>query len=275
MPWQTSYASAALTTAEADYSTTPPAYQPKTTPPPYGVNYQDESGTITSMATTVFGHEDGDGWSWHISGPTRDQAAIIALGVICGLLTIGLAVLLFFHFYRGGKHLKMTEGELMISPGYQPIGRRKHRRDRTEYSRGLAEDGTSYVAGLNGFYAPRKHRVRRRSQPAAHGENQRAEHWGNPGAQPSGAAFARFPSTGRVYFPPGQGNDQAVPVVQIPMPAQTPQPQRGIEEVMSSVEQSEISSSSSQGRPPAHRQPSVRRYHSRTSSSHGGASERS
>jgi hypothetical protein len=272
MPLQTSYASAALTTAQAEYSTTPPAYPPTTTPPPYGANYQDGFGTITSTATAVFGHEDGDGWSWHISGPTRDQAAIIALGVICGLLTIGLAVLLFFHFYRGGKHLKRTEGELMISPGYQPIGRRKHHRDRKEYSRGLADDGTSYVAGLNGFYAPRKHRVHRRSQPVAHGENQRAGLWGNPGAQP--AAFAQFPGPGRVYFPPGQGNDQAVPVVQVPMPAQTPQPQRGIEEVMSSAEQSEISSSSSQGRPPTHRQPSVRHYHSRTSSSHGGVSGR-
>jgi hypothetical protein len=62
--------------------------------------------------------------------------------------------------------------------------------------------------------------------------------------------------------------------VQVPMPAQTPQPQRGIEEVMSSAEQSEISSSSSQGRPPTHLQSSVRRYHSRTSSSHGGVSGR-
>jgi hypothetical protein len=273
MPGQNSYTSAALTTAQVDYSTAPAAYAPTTTPPLYGINYQDAFGTITTITTTVSGDNDGDEWSGHISGPTRDQGAIIALGVVCGLLTIGLAVLLLFLLYQTRQNLKKTEAELVISPGYQAMGRQKHRRDRTEYGR-ETDDATDYLPGLNGFYAPRKHRGHRRSQPVTRDEYQKAAHWRNVAAQQPAAPYAQFAKPGPVYFSPGQGNEGAVPVVQVPMPAQVPQPQRGVEEVMSSTEHSEVSSSS-QGRPPGHRQSSVRRHHSRTSSSHeGGGSGR-
>jgi hypothetical protein len=270
MPFQTSHTSAALTIAQAGYSTTTPLYAPTTTPPPYGINYQDAFGTIMTITTTVIGDNDGDEWSGHISGPTRDQAAIIALGVVCGLLTIGLAVLLLFLFYQSQQNIKKAEGELVISPGYQAMGRRKHRHDRTEYSRGT-DDATDYPASLNGFHAPRKHRDHRRSQPITHNEYQKAAHWRDVAAQQPAAAYAQFANPGPVYFPPGQGNEQAVPIMQVPVPAQVPQRQRGIEEVTSATEPSEVSSSS-QGQSSAHRQSSVRRHHSRTSSSHGGRS---
>lgn len=277
MPWQNSYTTAAPTNPTIDYSTTAPLCAPTTTLPPYRNIRQDGFITIKTVTTTVFADADSNDWSGQVSGPTRDQGAIIALGVICGLLTVGLAVLLLVLFYQGGKRIKKMEGELVISPGYQAMGRRKHRRDRTEGSNGGTDDMDS-CSDLMGFYAPRKHRRNRRSQPVTCEKYQRAGGnpglWGSAGAQAQPAAYGQFANpTRHMLFQPGQVNEHGVPGVQIPTPAQGSQPRRGIEKVMSSTEQSEVSSSS-HGGPLGHHHSSVRQSHSRTSSSHRGRSGR-
>ena len=161
----------------------------------------------------------------------------------------------------------------MVSPGYQAMGRHKHRRDQTGSSRGGTDDMTDYLPDINSFYAPRRHRVHRRSQPVTQEEYQRAGGnpgmWGNAGVQPPAAAYNQFASPGGPLY--GHENERAIPVVQVPMPAQVSHSQRGIEEVRSNPEQSEVSSSS-QGGASGHRRASVRRHHSKSSTSHGGRS---
>ena len=153
------------------------------------------------------------------------------------------------------------------------MGRHKHLLDRTEYSRG----GTEHMTDCS--YTPRKHRTHRKSQPVTYQEFEGlqkeeispAAQWGIPGAQPHPVtAYTQFANPGApVYFQPHQGNEQPVPIVQIPVNAAPvpPHPMRR-EEATSVAETSEVSSSTQEvPREPGHRHSSVRRRHSRTSSS--------
>jgi hypothetical protein len=266
MSYQPSYyVPAPSTTAGGEYYTSPLAYAPTPTPSPYGNYYQNNGfATIPTPSATTGIIENGDTGdiNGHISCPPRDQAAIIALGVVCGFLAIGLAVLLFFMFFRGHQEQKKMEGELVISSG----GRHRYRSGRTEYSRGTADDMT------DDLFPHHKHRSHRRSQPVTNqefGGLQRhavAAQSANAGVQPPPAAYAQFANAeAPVYFQAGQGAGQAVPVDQVPIPAPAPQPRRGTDDSISGSEQSVMSS-----RIDCPRRTSVRRNQSRISSSLGG-----
>ncbi len=159
------------------------------------------------------------------------------------------------------------------------MARHKHRHDRTAYSRGGTDDMTDYLTRHDGLNIPRKHgRSYRRSQPVTSEEFDgisRAEinpaQWGNSGMQPQSAAYTHFPNLGAsVYFPQGQGNRQAVPMVQGPINGPAPQQQRR-RDGESAGEPSEVSSSSQEEiRGSGHRQSSVQRYDSKASSSARG-----
>jgi hypothetical protein len=171
-------------------------------------------------------------------------------------LAIGIAIL-FLLLFRLCREQSHREGWSVSSDSFR---RHKRRRDRTVYSRGVTNDMTDYL------YTSRKHRGHRRPQPVTNQEFagvQRpamAAQWGNAG---SPAAYAQFANGGvPVYFQAGQGGGPAVPV---PMPAPAPQPQRGIDS-LSGTEQSDVTSRSGCQLP---RHSSVRRNHSRTSSSQG------
>jgi hypothetical protein len=265
---------APTTPAGGEYYTSPPAYALTPAPSPYGNYYQNNgfvslvSVTTSAASTENSGEGENNAWNGQISCPSRDQAAIIALGVVCGLLAIGLAVLLFFMFFRGHQEQKKMEGELVISSG----GKHRHRSGRTEYSRGTSDDMTDYL------FPHQKHRSQRRSQPVTLQEFEglqrpaMAARWANAGVQPPPAAYAQFANPGGpVYFQPGQGTGQAVPVGQVPMPASASQPRRGTDDFTSATEQSEVSS---RGESQVPRRTSVRRNQSRTSSSQGGRSGR-
>jgi hypothetical protein len=265
MNGQNYYPSAAPTAPAGQYFNPPPVYAPATTTSLPYYNYYPNGGLSTSTTTVPTTTSTVDGavetWSNGAVCTKRDQAAIISLGVICGLLAIGIAILLFLLFRRRREQGNM-EGELVISPGY---GKHKHRRDRTVYSRGATDDMTDYL------YTSRKHRGHRRSQPVTSQEFagvQRpamAAQWGNAG---SPAAYAHLVNGGApLYFQAGQGGGQAVPVV--PMPAPAPQPREV--DILSGTEQSDVSSRSDSKVP---RRSSVRRNQSRTSSSQGTRSGR-
>ncbi|KAE9367728.1 hypothetical protein N431DRAFT_471135 [Stipitochalara longipes BDJ] len=259
MTWQDSYTPVVPTTPVGEYSTSLIAYATTTTPLPYCNYHQNNDFTTITTTATAF-CDVGDDWKSQISGPTRDQAAIIALGIICGLLVIGLALLLFFLFYQGRREVKKMEGELVISQGYRAMGRHKHRRDRMGSSKGGTDEMTDYIPSLKGFYASKRHRGHRRSQPVTCQDFERLQRtrinpaWENAGVQQPRDAYAQFANTGApTCFPSASGNAQAVPVMQIPLPTQGVQQQRGFEEVMSATEQSEVSSNS-HDRPSEHRQ---------------------
>lgn len=265
MTGQSYYYSAAPTApAGGEYSSLPPVYAPTTTPSLPYYNYYPNGELITSTTTvpTTTSTVDGTIGSWSNGAvcTKSDQAAIISLGVICGLLAIGIAILLLLLFRSRGEQSNM--GSEM--PTWS--GRHKHRPDRILYSRGATDDMTNYL------YNSRKHRGHRRSHPVTNQEFagvQRpamAAQWGNAG---SPAAYAQFANGGApVYFRAGQGVGTAVPVV--PMPAPAPQPQRGVDD-LSGTERSDVSSRSGSQVP---RRSSVRRNQSRTSSSQGTRSGR-
>lgn len=266
MNGQSYYPSAAPTApAGAEYSSPPRVYAPTTTTPLPYYNYYPNGELITSTITvpTMSGTFDGaiDKWSNGAVCTRTDQAAIISLGVICGLLAIGIAILLLLLCQRRRERSYKGSG-FVISDS----GRHKHRYDRNVYSRGTTDDITDYP------YTSQKHKGHRRSQPVPNQEFagvQRpalAAQWGNAG---SPAAYAQFGNGGApIYFQAGQGGGPAVPV--IPMPAPAPQPQRGVD-ALSGSEQSELSSKSESQMP---RHSSVRRNQSRTSSSQGTRSGR-
>jgi hypothetical protein len=116
---------------------------------------------------------------------------------------------------------------------------------------------TDYLPGLKGYSVPKKHRGHRRSQSVTYDDFERLQRaratpaWENTGVQQPRTAYAQFAPEAPTYVQSGHGNDQAIPVMQIPMRTQATQQQRGFEEVMSTTEPLEVSSSS-QGRPPEH-----------------------
>jgi len=288
MSWPNSYGAPAPTIpAGGEYSSPSPIYA-ATTQVPAGSYYQNNGfATIlasTSVSTTIGGPGLGDNRDWRgcTLDRTPNQGAIIALGVVCGLLIIGLAVLLFFIFYLGWRHKKgeNLKGGLTITPGYQSMGRHNHRYGRTEYSKGGTDDLTDYLTRLDRPSLPRKDgRNHRISHPVTNEEYEglnRAEitpaQWGNLGIQPDPTQYAQFPNPGApVYFSAGQVNGQAVPVVPGPInPAPAPPQQRGRDEE-SAGGPSEISSSSQEEfQGSGRRHSSVRRHHSKTSSSARG-----
>jgi hypothetical protein len=265
MNGQSYYPSAAPTApAGEEYSSAPPVYVPTTTPSPPYYNYYPNGEVITSTTTVPTTTSTAEGvianWSDGAVCTKSDQAAIISLGIICGLLAIAIAILLFLLF-RGRRE---QSREPVISPGY---GRHKHHRDRSVYSRGASDDMTDC------FYTSRNHRSHRRSQPITNQEFTGAQRpamaaqWGNAG---SPVAYAQFPNGGApVYFQAGQEGGSAVPIV--PMSAPAPQPRRGMDDILSGTEQSEVSSRSESQVP---RRSSARSNQSRTSSSQGGRSGR-
>jgi hypothetical protein len=274
MSWQDPYVAPAPTTQAGEYSTQPPEYGPTNTQPAGENYYQNGFITITTTATTpdisaiqnicLFDRQ---------MGFAHDQEAIISLGVVCGLLIIGLAILIFLFFCRGGEKQKKLEGEVVISSGYH--GRHEHRRDRTAYSRGATDDMTEYP------YEPRKHRSNRRSHPVRNedfagiqGVGCSPGQWGAAGVQLPPGAYTRYAGA-PLFCQTGPGNETGVPAVQAPTPPQAPVPQGGLDGGFQGVvnELSE-SSSSSHTETPGRRHSSVRRHHSRTSSSHGGRSGR-
>jgi len=138
------------------------------------------------------------------------------------------------------------------------MGRHKHRRDRTGSKKGETDEITDYLPGLKGYSVPKKHCGHRRSQSVTYDDFERLRRaratpaWENTGVQQPRTAYAQFAPEAPTYFQSGHGNVQAVPAMQVPMPTQATQQQRRFEEVMSTTEPLEVSSSS-QGRPPEHR----------------------
>jgi hypothetical protein len=283
MSWQNSYATPVSTTpAEVQYSS-PPPYTPTTTAPPTGTYYPSNGfATITTTTYTVTatdivgGYDDGGNaeLSCTTSGSRPDHGTIIALGVVCGLQVIDVAILLFFLLLKRKKRGGYSSGEVAITPGFQSMGRYKRRHDQTEDSRGEADNITDYLSRGDRFEIPRKHRSHRRSHPVTSAEydgvnraGMNPAHWGNAGVQPSPTAYSEFPNPrAPVHFPPGQGNAHAVHVMQVP----SAHPHRGRDEE-SPGEPSEVSSGSQEEVQEAgHRHPSVRRHHSKASSSARG-----
>jgi len=286
MSWQNSYATSDRTTpAEVQYSSSPPPYSPTTTAPPAG-NYYSSNGfatittTCTVTATDIVGGYDGGGnaeLSCTTSGLRQDHGAIIALGVVCGLLVIGVAILLFLLLLKRKKREGYLGGEVKISPGFQSMGTHKRHHDQTEYGRGGADNITDYLSGGDRFETPRKHRSHRRSHPVTNAEydgvnraGMNPAHWGNAGVQPPPVAYAQFSTPGApVYF---QSGGQPAPVVQMPTNSEPAQPHR-VRDGESAGDPSDVSSSSREEvRRFSHRHPSVRRHHSKTSSSARGRS---
>jgi hypothetical protein len=105
---------------EGQYSSPPPIYSPTTTPPPAG-NYPNNGFTIimtttcTVTATDIIGNPAVNGNEYlncSPSGGKPDNGAIIALGVVCGLLVIGGAILLLLLL---GKRNKTSAGQSYFS----------------------------------------------------------------------------------------------------------------------------------------------------------------
>jgi hypothetical protein len=156
------------------------------------------------------------------------------------------------------------------------MGRHKRENGRTEYSRGGGDDMTDHFSRVGCSDIPRKHRSHRRSHPVTSYEYDginraglNPAHLGDAGIQQSPAAYAQFSNPAApVYFSPGQENGQNVPV--IPLNSGQREPHRGRDEV-SAGEQSEVGSSSQEGmRGSVQRGPSIRRHHSKASSTTRG-----
>ena len=157
------YSAAPIAPAGGEYSSPPPVNEPTTTPSLPYYNYYPNGELITSTTTipTTTSTVDGaiDNWSNGAVCIKSDQAAIISLGVICGILAIGITILLLLLFrHRRGD----MEGESISS--FDGFARHKHRRDRTVSSRGTTDDMTGYL------YTSRKHRGHRRPQPITNQE---------------------------------------------------------------------------------------------------------
>ncbi|KAE8454247.1 hypothetical protein EG329_005172 [Mollisiaceae sp. DMI_Dod_QoI] len=172
--------------------------------------------------------------------PTPVQGAIIALGIICGLLFLSLTMILFC-LCRRSRSNERTNAFFQMTPVKQEISHRRRRRDQTNLSTAGDDDSTEAAAST------REHSKRHGWQGERHNEEVESEGGAAPIFIPA-QRYGHFPGL-ETYFRSDQCRHQPVvsPGYVPQMPTESPQapvqPHTSDREVELMTDASELGSS--------------------------------